>query len=292
MRKNKWCSRAIVSLSCCVVLSGCTSLGASSDTDAIYKKRPGWAQLKILASDDCNTWKNGGKSLINWSGEECSPNGLIKSINKNPGIIPVFYAAYHEYGHDGVRAIDVRDTSQLNYLNFAHDLSKQVSSSSVVSRIYGDYVIDRKAMGLSEISQAHFVEKLNEFSSQKDAIYQEMNRVAKVDFDRVNASTHAEKLGVDYKTVCGPFTIDLSPDDGWSRINGAKPESQKIRRIGPGKGVENVKMEWRVATNQPGKWLGLEFIKRDGKAFLNAQLLQASMDAPRQYATYDCVKVK
>ncbi|WP_333474434.1 hypothetical protein [Serratia liquefaciens] len=248
--------------------------------------------MSILASDDCNTWRNGGKSLINWSGEDCSPNGLIKSINKTPSNIPVFYAAYHEYGNDGVRAINVRDTSKLNYLNFAYDLSKQVSSPSVVSRIYEDYVLDRKSMGLSEVSQAYFVEGLNEFSLKKDALYQEMNRVAKVDYDSSNASTIGEKLGVDYKAVCGPFTIDLSPADGWSRINGAKPESQKIRRIGPGKGVENVKMEWRVSTNQPGKWLGLEFIKRDGKAFLNAQLLQASMDAPRQYATYDCKKIK
>lgn len=292
MRKNKWCSRTIVSLSCCVVLSGCASTGGKSDSNALYKKRPGWSQLAILASDDCNTWKSGGKSLINWSGEECSPSGLIKSINKTPSSIPVFYAAYHEYGYDGVRAIDVRDTSQLNYLNFAHDLSRQVSSSSVVSKIYEDYFIDRKSMGLNEISRVDFVEKLNEFALKKDAIYQEMNRVAKVDYDKSNVSTSGEKLGVDYKTVCGPFTIDLSPSDGWSRINGAKPESQKIRRIGPGHGVENIKMEWRVATNQPGKWIGLEYIKRDGKGILNAQLLQASMDAPRQYATYDCQKVK
>ena len=47
-----------------------------------------------------------------------------------------------------------------------------------------------------------------------------------------------------------------------------------------------------VATDQPGRWVGLEYIKRNGKAILNAQWLQASMDSPRQYATYDCVKVK
>lgn len=47
-----------------------------------------------------------------------------------------------------------------------------------------------------------------------------------------------------------------------------------------------------VATSLPGRWVGIEYIKRKGKAILNAQWVQASMDAPRQYATYDCRKVK
>lgn len=47
-----------------------------------------------------------------------------------------------------------------------------------------------------------------------------------------------------------------------------------------------------MATDQPGRWVGLEYIKRDGKAILNAQWLQANMNEPRQYATYDCVKIK
>ncbi|MGV6411613.1 hypothetical protein ACVN7Y_19605 [Escherichia coli] len=101
---------------------------------------------------------------------------------------------------------------------------------------------------------------------------------------------------MNYKTTCGPYAIDLSSADGWARINGVKPETQKITPIGTGDSSnlepDNVKMEWIVATNQPGRWVGFEYIKRNGKAILNAQWLQASMDAPRQYATYDCVKVK
>ncbi|MBD8451886.1 hypothetical protein [Serratia rubidaea] len=92
---------------------------------------------------------------------------------------------------------------------------------------------------------------------------------------------------------CGPYLLGTSPaNDGWARINGAKPESQKVTFLKEKGDYDNIKMDWRMATNQPGKWIGLEYIKRGGKAFLNAQLLQASMDAPRQYATYDCVKVK
>lgn len=92
---------------------------------------------------------------------------------------------------------------------------------------------------------------------------------------------------------CGPFYLGTSPlNDGWARINGAKPESQKITFLKQKEDHDNIKMEWRMATDQPGRWVGLEYIKRNGKAILNAQWLQPSMNAPRQYATYDCVKVK
>lgn len=91
---------------------------------------------------------------------------------------------------------------------------------------------------------------------------------------------------------CGDFLLTPS-NDGFMHINGVRPESQKVTYLTNPPNDDNTKFEWRVATNQPGKWLGMEYIKRGGKKrFLNVQLLQASMDAPRQYATYDCVKVK
>ncbi|HEJ7160074.1 hypothetical protein QZQ06_10375 [Serratia marcescens] len=91
---------------------------------------------------------------------------------------------------------------------------------------------------------------------------------------------------------CGDYLLTAG-GDGFMHINGVRPETQKLTFLGASGDYDNVKMEWRVATNQPGKWLGMEYVKRGGtKRFLNVQLLQASMDAPRQYATYDCVKVK
>ncbi|MDN4299413.1 hypothetical protein OA788_18245 [Citrobacter freundii] len=90
---------------------------------------------------------------------------------------------------------------------------------------------------------------------------------------------------------CGDFKIHWA-DDGLARINGAKPEMQKITFLKNQGDYNNIKMDWRMATDQPGRWVGLEYINRNGKIILNAQWLQASMDAPRQYATYDCVKVK
>lgn len=90
---------------------------------------------------------------------------------------------------------------------------------------------------------------------------------------------------------CGNFTLKAQKD-GFVYVNGIQPESQKITFLGKEGDYENVKFEWRVATNQPGKWLGMEHIYRNDKGILNVQLLQASMAVPRQYATFDCVRVK
>lgn len=90
---------------------------------------------------------------------------------------------------------------------------------------------------------------------------------------------------------CGDYKVHWA-EDGMARINGAKPESQKVTFLKDKGDYNNVKIEWRVATDQPGRWVGMEFIGRDGKAILNAQWLQANMNVPRQYATYDCVKIK
>jgi hypothetical protein len=90
---------------------------------------------------------------------------------------------------------------------------------------------------------------------------------------------------------CGEFTL-TSSNDGFMHINGARPESQKFTFLGNKDDYDNVKYEWMVATNQPGKWLGMEYIKRSGsKRILNVQVVQANMDAPKVFGTYDCVKV-
>ncbi|MGL5423268.1 hypothetical protein [Serratia fonticola] len=90
---------------------------------------------------------------------------------------------------------------------------------------------------------------------------------------------------------CGGFNLKAHKD-GWVYVNGMRPESQKITFFEKKDDYENVKFDWVVGTNQPGKWLGMEHIYRSGKGILNVQLLQASMDTPRIFGTYDCVKVK
>jgi hypothetical protein len=70
-------------------------------------------------------------------------------------------------------------------------------------------------------------------------------------------------------------------NDGWSRINGVKPETQKLTFLKQKEDYDNVKMQWIVPANQPGIWLGMDYIKRDGKAILNVQWLRANMDVMR-----------
>lgn len=41
-----------------------------------------------------------------------------------------------------------------------------------------------------------------------------------------------------------------------------------------------------------GNNYGFEFVKRGGKSFLNVQLLQNSMDAPKIIGSYPCSQIK
>ncbi|GAL60535.1 hypothetical protein EV102420_43_00090 [Pseudescherichia vulneris NBRC 102420] len=83
---------------------------------------------------------------------------------------------------------------------------------------------------------------------------------------------------------CGPFRLSAGPDDGWFRINGVRPETQHITFLKEKEDYSNLKLEWMMATDQPNTWVGLEYIKRDGKAILNAEWIRAGVtgtDMPR-----------
>lgn len=91
---------------------------------------------------------------------------------------------------------------------------------------------------------------------------------------------------------CGPFHLGTSKeDDGWARINGTKPETQKFVFLKSHGDYDNVKMQWMVPTNAPGRWYGMDYVKKDGKAILNVQLVQANMNAPRIIGSFPCKKV-
>ncbi|EEP9807796.1 hypothetical protein PP836_003366 [Salmonella enterica] len=92
---------------------------------------------------------------------------------------------------------------------------------------------------------------------------------------------------------CGSFRISAGPsNDGFMRINGVRPETQKFFFLGKKDDYNNIKIQWIVDTDEPGRWFGMDYIKRDGKAILNVQVLQASMDAPRIYGSFPCHRVK
>lgn len=92
---------------------------------------------------------------------------------------------------------------------------------------------------------------------------------------------------------CGPFFLGTSQaNDGLARINGAKPLSQKVTFLKKKEDYNNIMFQWMVEDAKTGRLLGIEYVKRDGKAILNAEAVRNNMDAPRVFGTYDCVKVK
>jgi hypothetical protein len=52
-----------------------------------------------------------------------------------------------------------------------------------------------------------------------------------------------------------------------------------------------MKTDMGLMPARDGNNYGFEFVKRNGKAFLNVQLLQNSMDAPKIIGSFPCKKV-
>ncbi|EPA0320727.1 hypothetical protein ACQZD5_000317 [Klebsiella aerogenes] len=87
---------------------------------------------------------------------------------------------------------------------------------------------------------------------------------------------------------CGNYTMT---GDGMTVINGETVTSQKVKFLGKDGDYSNMKMEMGLMPARDGNNYGFEFVKRSGKAFLNVQLLQNSMDAPKLIGSYPCKKV-
>lgn len=80
--------------------------------------------------------------------------------------------------------------------------------------------------------------------------------------------------------------------DGMTIINGDTVTSQKVTFLGEKGDYANMKMDMTLMPASDGNNYGFQFIKRDGKAWLNVELLQASMDATRVIGSFPCNKVK
>ncbi|PNM25777.1 hypothetical protein A6J66_017295 [Yersinia enterocolitica] len=135
-----------------------------------YKKRPGWQVFERLATDDCRVYKSGGSSLLKWQDLPCDASGGIKYINETPSVIPVFYAAYHEYGSYGVGALSsFEDSGRLSEetVGFFANLAKALNTPTKVDAIYADYESDRWSMGLDEISESDFKKHISSFAAKQ-----------------------------------------------------------------------------------------------------------------------------
>ncbi|WP_395304467.1 hypothetical protein [Enterobacter sp. ECC-019] len=90
---------------------------------------------------------------------------------------------------------------------------------------------------------------------------------------------------------CGGYKMTLSDAEGLVRINGELVTSQKVKYLGE-QGDES-KAVWNMGLMpaRDGNNYGFEFVKRNGKSFLNVQLLQNRMDAPKVIGSFPCKKV-
>lgn len=93
-------------------------------------------------------------------------------------------------------------------------------------------------------------------------------------------------------TSCGPFTINWKAEDGFARVNGERPESQKITFLKKNGDYGNVNIQWMVPDAGIGRWLGMDFVARNGKPILNVEVVRTSMDQSREFFTYDCQRKK
>ncbi|MGA9606994.1 MAG: hypothetical protein WBR21_08230 [Rouxiella badensis] len=90
---------------------------------------------------------------------------------------------------------------------------------------------------------------------------------------------------------CGGFYLKAD-SSGLTHINGQTPETQKITFLKAKDDYQNVMIQWMVPSKSVGRWLGMDYVRRNGKPILNVEVVRMNMDEPRQFWTYDCQKVK
>ena len=90
---------------------------------------------------------------------------------------------------------------------------------------------------------------------------------------------------------CGGYRLTIDDSEWLTRVNGELVTSQKVKYLGAAGDEANAVWNMGLMPARDGNNYGFEFVKRKGKAFLNVQLLQNSMDAPRIIGSFPCKKV-
>ena len=92
-----------------------------------------------------------------------------------------------------------------------------------------------------------------------------------------------------FTSHCGPYTF-VAREGEVSIINGERVTSQKIKFLGE----DGIKIDMGLMPARDGNNYGFQYIRRPGTdtRFLNVQLLQNSMDAPKIIGSFPCAKVK
>lgn len=91
-----------------------------------------------------------------------------------------------------------------------------------------------------------------------------------------------------FTSHCGPYTF-VAREGEVSIINGERVTSQKIKFLGE----DGIKIDMGLMPAKDGNNYGFQYIHRPGSEsrFLNVQLLQNSMDAPKIIGSFPCRKV-
>lgn len=89
---------------------------------------------------------------------------------------------------------------------------------------------------------------------------------------------------------CGGYQLHAAKN-GWTEINGEQVTSQKVKFLGKEDDWDNVKTDMGLMPARDGNNYGFEFVKRNGKSFLNVLLLRNNMDAPRIIGSFPCKKI-
>ncbi len=90
---------------------------------------------------------------------------------------------------------------------------------------------------------------------------------------------------------CGTYKMTMNDNEGMTRINGEMVTSQKVTYLKENGDDANAKWDMGLMPARDGNMYGFQFIKRNGKAWLNVQLLQNAMDAPKIIGSFPCKKV-
>lgn len=90
-----------------------------------------------------------------------------------------------------------------------------------------------------------------------------------------------------FTSHCGPYTL-VAREGEVSIINGERVTSQKIKLLGD----DGIKIDMGLMPAKDGNNYGFEYVRRPGteSRFLNVQLLQNSMDAPKIIGSFPCKK--
>ncbi len=89
---------------------------------------------------------------------------------------------------------------------------------------------------------------------------------------------------------CGGFHFTIN-ENGKGIINGEKVTSQKVTFLKSTGDWDQIKLDMTLMPARDGNMYGYEFIKQNGRAFLNVELIRTNMEQPRIIGSFDCKRV-